>query len=99
MDAVLPGMTGWLADLATGPVATGLGILAVMALGLAALLGNLDKAKALRAVFGLALVFAAPALARQMAHISAPQFAAPQRNESPDDQGVMASGGICWTCR
>ncbi len=99
MDAALPAMTAWLADLATGPVATGLGILAMMALGLAALLGNLDKAKAVRAVFGLALVFAAPVLARQIALVSPRQAAAPPHTESSRDQGVVASGAICWTCR
>lgn len=101
MPGTLPVATEWLAAVATGPLATGLAMLAVIGVGLTALTGTLSRDHALRVLLGLALLFAAPLIAREI-------LSGPGNRDSWQDQSALqvepdgrfsAPQPICWSCR
>jgi type IV secretory pathway VirB2 component (pilin) len=101
MHGALPETVGWLAAVATGPLATGLAMLSVMGVGLTALTGTVPKAYVLRVLLGLALLFAAPLITRQLVDGSGDRNA---RSGQPAVQAetndrLAAPQPICWTCR
>jgi type IV secretory pathway VirB2 component (pilin) len=101
MQGALPGATGWIVAVATGPLVTGLAMLAVMGFGLTALTGTMPKAQVLRVLLGLALLFAAPLIAREI--LFGPGNRGPWQDQSAiqaDTYGrLSAPQPICWSCR
>jgi len=77
----------WLADAATGRLATLVAIIAVAAIGLRLMLGHFDPRRAGAAVLGCFLIFGAPILAAGIRDYLAGADQAPYRTEphSPSD--------------
>ncbi len=101
MQGTLPVATEWVAALATGPLATGMAMLAVMGVGLTALTGTLPKAHVLRVLLGLALLFTAPLIVRQLMHGSGGRDAVPDQPvvQAEKNDQLAAPQPICWNCR
>jgi type IV secretory pathway VirB2 component (pilin) len=101
MQGALAEASQWITALATGPFATGLAMLAVTGVGITTLTGTLPRAQMLRVLLGLALLFAAPLIARQLL------LGSGDRSPWLDQHAVMLETGeplaaphpICWTCR
>jgi type IV secretory pathway VirB2 component (pilin) len=101
MQEALAEASHWITALATGPLATGLAMLAVTGVGLTTLTGTLPRAQMLRVLLGLALLFAAPLIARQLV------LGFGDRSPWLDQHAHQAEPGaqpgapqpICWSCR
>jgi type IV secretory pathway VirB2 component (pilin) len=101
VDGALSRAANWIAMALTGPFATALAVLVVSLIGLAALAGRLDKARMVRVVIGLFVLFAAPRLAGEFVDAIRGRYAgaAPALSEDrhdPPEQGLPSP--ICWTC-
>jgi type IV secretory pathway VirB2 component (pilin) len=90
---------GWAVELATGPAATGLAILALAGLGFAALAGSLRLSQVGRTLAGIVILFGAPQIAATLLNLRGANVAAvnADRIQSAVDQPQQAKS-ICWTC-
>jgi type IV secretory pathway VirB2 component (pilin) len=96
MDRPFVQILNWIAVWLSGPVALGLGIIAVSLLGFAILSGHLDKRCAIRVLLGLSLVFAAPTLSLALRDIvTGEEFEADKDQPEPKESPPKS---ICWTC-
>ena len=101
MHSALVDAVGWLAALATGPLATGLAMLSVMGVGLTALTNTLPKVCVLRMLLGLALLFTAPLIVRQLMHGTGGRDAGPDQPvvQAVKNDQLATPQPICWNCR
>jgi type IV secretory pathway VirB2 component (pilin) len=67
--AALPSAVDWMAAVLTGPLATGVAVIAVALFGFGMLTGRLDVKSGLRLVLGAFILFGAPSIAREIAGI------------------------------
>lgn len=96
MDSPLSQGLNWIAAVLSGPVAMGLGIIAVSLLGFATLSGHLDKRRAAHLLFGLSLVFAASALSLTVRGVVNEEEPGAAKDQT--DPYASPPKSICWTC-
>lgn len=66
MTATLPTAVQWIEDVLLGPVASGLGVIAVAWLGFELLAGRIDWRRGLQVLLGLFVLFGAPTMVREL---------------------------------
>lgn len=108
-DSALLTSIQWLATLATGSIATAIGIIAVAVFGIGLLVGIIDLKRGLNIILGLLIVFGAPTIANGLRQLDvgpidhatglAPDYST---NASPDLSEPNTSSAypktVCWTC-